>query len=131
MYKGDAEKAGRRGLTLVRKKYLEPARKVSHNSRRQSVRHQARGNIFSPSEIYSVLSNEMTFHEDTDPQMGATVSQFAFPNAMIEEAKLKEGDWLEIEAVSEGHVRLGRENDIPTLAELVAQITPENRYPEV
>ncbi len=53
------------------------------------------------------------------------------PKRVVKEAKLKEGDWLEIEAVGEGHVRLCRENDVPTLAELVAQITPENRYPEI
>jgi antitoxin MazE len=53
------------------------------------------------------------------------------PKPVVQRAELREGDWLEVEAVAEGHVRLCRENDIPTLAELVAQITPENRYPEI
>jgi antitoxin component of MazEF toxin-antitoxin module len=53
------------------------------------------------------------------------------PKPLRKQAKLKKGDWLEIEAVGEGHVRLRRPDDVPTLAELVAQITPENRYPEI
>lgn len=53
------------------------------------------------------------------------------PKRLINGAKLKEGDWLEIETVGEGHVRLCRTDDVPTLAELVAQITPENRYSHV
>ncbi len=50
---------------------------------------------------------------------------------VVEEAKLKEGDWLEIEAPAEGQVELRRATKIPTLAQLVAQITPENRYGEI
>ena len=52
------------------------------------------------------------------------------PKPVAEEAKLKEGDALEIEAV-EGRVELRRASKVPTLASLVAQITPENRYAEV
>ena len=52
------------------------------------------------------------------------------PKPVAEEAKLKEGDALEIEAV-EGRVELRRASKVPTLASLVAQITRENRYPEV
>jgi len=33
---------------------------------------------------------------------------------VVEEAKLKEGDWLEIEAPAEGHVELRRATKIPT-----------------
>jgi antitoxin component of MazEF toxin-antitoxin module len=40
---------------------------------------------------------------------------------------MKEGDSLEIEA-AEGRVELRRATKIPTLAQLVSQITPENRY---
>ena len=52
------------------------------------------------------------------------------PKPVAEEAKLKEGDALEIE-VTEGRVELRRASKVPTLAALVAQITPENRYAEV
>lgn len=53
------------------------------------------------------------------------------PKSVAEKAKLKEGDSLEIEAVAEGHVELRRAAKIPTLAQLISQITLENRYPEV
>jgi antitoxin component of MazEF toxin-antitoxin module len=49
----------------------------------------------------------------------------------VEEAKLKEGDSLEIEAPAEGRVELRRPTKILTLSQLVSQITPENRYGEV
>ena len=51
------------------------------------------------------------------------------PKPVVEEAKLKEGDSLEIEAAAEGHVELRRPTKIPTLAQLVSQITPE--YAEI
>lgn len=53
------------------------------------------------------------------------------PKHVVEEARLKEGDSLEIEAPTEGQVALRRTTKIPTLAQLVAQITPENRYSEI
>jgi antitoxin component of MazEF toxin-antitoxin module len=49
---------------------------------------------------------------------------------VVEEARLKEGDSLEIEA-AEGRVELRRASKIPTLSQLVSQITPENRYTEI
>jgi antitoxin MazE len=52
------------------------------------------------------------------------------PKPVAEQARLKEGDSLEIEA-AEGRVELRRTSKIPTLASLVSQITPENRYPEI
>jgi len=52
------------------------------------------------------------------------------PKPVAEAAKLKEGDALEIEA-AEGCVELRRVSRVPTLAKLVSQITPENRYGEV
>lgn len=52
------------------------------------------------------------------------------PKPVAAEAKLKEGDSLEIEAV-EGRVELRRARRMPSLAKLVSQITPENRYAEV
>jgi antitoxin MazE len=52
------------------------------------------------------------------------------PKPVAEEAKLKEGDSLEIEA-AEGRVELRRASRMPTLAKLVSQITPENRYAEI
>jgi antitoxin MazE len=53
------------------------------------------------------------------------------PKPIAEEARLKEGDSLEIEASAEGHVELRRTSKIPTLSQLVAQITAENRYAEI
>lgn len=51
------------------------------------------------------------------------------PKAVAEEAHVREGDSIVIEA-AEGAIELRRMERIPTLEELVAQITPENRYPE-
>jgi antitoxin MazE len=53
------------------------------------------------------------------------------PKPIVEGAKLKEGDSLEIEAAAEGFVELRRAAKVPTLSQLVARITPENRYAEV
>jgi antitoxin MazE len=52
------------------------------------------------------------------------------PKPVAEQARLREGDSLEIEA-AEGRVELRRTSRMPTLAKLIAQITPENRYAEV
>ena len=46
---------------------------------------------------------------------------------MAEQARLREGDAIVIEAL-EGHIGLRPAERIPTLKELVAQITPENRH---
>jgi antitoxin MazE len=51
------------------------------------------------------------------------------PKGVAEEARVKEGDAIVIEA-SEGHIELRRAEKVPTLKELVAGITPENRYEE-
>ena len=53
------------------------------------------------------------------------------PKPVVQEARLKEGDTLEIASAAEGQVELRRPTRIPTLAQLVAQITPENRYSEI
>ena len=53
------------------------------------------------------------------------------PKPVVEQAKLKEGDSLEIEAAAEGRLELRRASKTPTLAQLVSQITPENRYQEI
>ena len=53
------------------------------------------------------------------------------PKPVVQEAKLKEGDSLEIEAASEGRIELRRATKVPTLSQLVSQITPENRYSEI
>jgi len=52
------------------------------------------------------------------------------PKPVVEVARLKEGDALEIEA-TEGRVELRRTSRIPTLSQLVSQITQENRYAEI
>ncbi len=53
------------------------------------------------------------------------------PKHVVERARFKEGDSIEIEASAEGQVELRRATKVPTLAQLVAQITPENRYAEI
>ncbi|MGC2635954.1 MAG: AbrB/MazE/SpoVT family DNA-binding domain-containing protein [Acidobacteriaceae bacterium] len=53
------------------------------------------------------------------------------PRHIAEEANLRVGDALEIEVGAEGAVRLRRVGRVPPLAELIAQITPENRYEEI
>jgi antitoxin MazE len=51
------------------------------------------------------------------------------PKPVAEEAGVREGDAIVIEAGA-GEISLRRKQRIPTLKELVAQITPENRYDE-
>jgi antitoxin MazE len=51
------------------------------------------------------------------------------PKPLAEEAGVREGDDIVIEA-TEGVINLRPKQRIPTLRELVAQITPENRYDE-
>ena len=53
------------------------------------------------------------------------------PKLVAQQAKLMAGDSLEIEAVADGRVELRRAARIPNLAQLVAQINPENRYEEI
>jgi antitoxin MazE len=53
------------------------------------------------------------------------------PKSIAEEAELKVGDPMEIEVAARGSVQLNRAGKIPTLAKLVEQITPENRYDEI
>jgi antitoxin MazE len=53
------------------------------------------------------------------------------PKPAAEKARLKEGDVLEVEASAEGQIELRRARKVPTLAQLVAQITPQNRYGEI
>jgi antitoxin MazE len=52
------------------------------------------------------------------------------PKPVAEAAGVREGDAIVIEA-DEGHIRVRRKQRIPSLKELVAQITPENRYEEI
>ena len=53
------------------------------------------------------------------------------PKPIVETAKLKEGDFLDVATASEGQIELARPTRIPSLTKLVSQITPENRYSEV
>ncbi len=53
------------------------------------------------------------------------------PKPIADEAKLRPGDSLEIEVAAEGAVQFHRVGKIPTLGQLVSQITPENRYGEI
>lgn len=50
------------------------------------------------------------------------------PKAVAEEAGVREGDPIVVEA-AEGRIQVRRTKpSVPTLRELVARITPENRY---
>ena len=53
------------------------------------------------------------------------------PKAVAEDARLQQGDPVEIAVAADGVVQMHRVGKIPTLAQLVARITPENRYAEV
>jgi bifunctional DNA-binding transcriptional regulator/antitoxin component of YhaV-PrlF toxin-antitoxin module len=55
----------------------------------------------------------------------ALVGKVRIPKAVIEKARLKERDSLEIEAVAEGLVELRRPAKLPTLAQLVGQSLPK------
>jgi len=52
------------------------------------------------------------------------------PKPVAEAAGVREGDPIVIEA-DEGHIKVRRKERVPTLKELVAQITAENRYQEI
>lgn len=51
------------------------------------------------------------------------------PKEVAEKARMKEGDAVEIKA-AKGGIEVRRANRMPSLKELVAQITEENRHPE-
>jgi antitoxin MazE len=53
------------------------------------------------------------------------------PKPAVEKARLKEGDILEVDSTADGQIELRLVGKVPTLAQLVAQITPENRYGEI
>jgi antitoxin MazE len=53
------------------------------------------------------------------------------PKPVVEAAKLREGDSLEVEVSADGYLELHRVTRVPTLAQLISQITPENRYTEI
>jgi antitoxin MazE len=52
------------------------------------------------------------------------------PKSVIEEARLKEGDFLEIEA-AEGQIELRRVTKTPRFSQLVSQSTVQNCYTEI
>jgi antitoxin MazE len=53
------------------------------------------------------------------------------PKPIAEDAHLRQGDPVEIAVAADGVVQMHRVGKVPTLAQLVARITPENRYEEV
>jgi len=53
------------------------------------------------------------------------------PKPIADDARWQLGDPLEIAVAADGVVQLHRAGETPTLAQLVAQITPENRYAEI
>jgi len=52
------------------------------------------------------------------------------PKPIAEKAGVAEGDPVILEA-AQGEIKLVRSERIPTLKELVSQITPQNRYGEI
>ena len=52
------------------------------------------------------------------------------PKPVAQQAGVEEGDKIILEA-ERGQIRLKRSEAAPSLKELVAQITPENRYGEI
>lgn len=52
------------------------------------------------------------------------------PKPVAEKAGVAEGDPVVLDA-ARGEISLRRKEAVPTLKELVAQITPENRYDEI
>jgi antitoxin MazE len=52
------------------------------------------------------------------------------PKPVAEQAGVQEGDPVVLEA-ARGQIKLVRSERVPTLKELVAQITPENRHEEI
>jgi antitoxin component of MazEF toxin-antitoxin module len=53
------------------------------------------------------------------------------PKPIADDAQLQLGDPLEIAVAADGVVPIHRVGEIPMLAQLVSQITPENRYAEI
>jgi len=53
------------------------------------------------------------------------------PKAIADDARLELGDPLEIAVAADGALEMHRAGKLPTLAQMVAQITPENRYEEI
>jgi antitoxin MazE len=51
------------------------------------------------------------------------------PKLIAEEAGVNDGDPIEMQA-EQGEIKLIRRDRVPSLKELVAQITPENRHGE-
>src|SRR5882757_1986460 len=81
--------------------------------------------------IYSVSVEKERFAMKTQMVKWCNSLAVRIPKPIVEEAMLKEGDSLEIEAAAEGLVELRRTTKTPTLSQLVSRITPENRYTEV
>jgi antitoxin MazE len=52
------------------------------------------------------------------------------PKPVAEAAGVREGDAIVIE-VDDGHIEVRRKERVPSLKEMVAQITRENRYDEI
>ena len=53
------------------------------------------------------------------------------PQIVAKDARLREGDAVELTSKEEGLVEVRRESKMPTLSQLVARITPENRHGEI
>jgi antitoxin MazE len=81
-------------------------------------------------KIYFVASRGETRMRAEMVKWGNSLA-IRIPKPVAAQAKLKEGDSLEIEVAGEGQVALRKRSRMPTLEKLVSQITPENRYGEI
>jgi antitoxin MazE len=53
------------------------------------------------------------------------------PQVIAKDVHFKEGDAVELTTTEEGHLEIRRRSPVPSLSELVARITPENRHGEI
>jgi len=85
--------------------------------------------------IYTVSIYYVSRNNEGVPMPSAQIVKWGnslavrIPKPVAEAAGVREGDAIVIEAAA-GEISFRRKQRIPTLKELVAQITPENRYSE-
>ncbi len=53
------------------------------------------------------------------------------PQVIAKDVHFKEGDAVELTTNAEGNLEIRRFSHVPSLSELVARITPENRHAEI
>jgi antitoxin component of MazEF toxin-antitoxin module len=81
-------------------------------------------------DSFTVWNASLTSHIVAPLLKGVNLRWFDWQH-FADDAHLQLGDPLEIAVAADGVVQIQRAGEIPTLAQLVAQITPENRYAEI